>query len=161
MRVLSSSESQKLENRRRQFGAFCQEIAPVLSDFADRLGLPNPETITANPEAFLEPIEAFMKDQQITDENRIWIVARLAYFIGQTLIQRLGGEWKLNEHPDSRFFLRYVVGQIPGVANPNATVDPFMVANTFLAEPPGRSLTRIISEAEHEIGTYWDALGTS
>lgn len=161
MRELTVDERQTLEKRRQGFDAFVLEIAPVLSDFADRLGLQKPDTIAANPEAFLEPLDDFMRNQVITDENRIWIAARLAYFIGQIIIQRLGGEWLLNEHPNSRFFLQYVVGRIPGVRNPNATVDPFAVAATFLAERPGRSLTRIISEAEKEVQAYWDDLGTS
>lgn len=136
-------------------------MAPVLTDFADRLGLQNPETIVTNPNAFLEFIDDFMKSQVITDEDRIWILARLAYFIGQIFIQRFGGDWILNEIPESRFFLRYVIGEIPGVRNPFTTMDPFTAASDYLAEPPGRSLIDAISEAERELGTHWDGLGTS
>jgi hypothetical protein len=109
----------------------------------------------------LDAVDDFMKDQVITDEDRVWILARMAYFVGQVLIQRLGGEWLINEHPHSRFFLRYVIGRVPGVRSPNATVDPFAVASAFLAEPPGRSLRAIVAEAEREVQAYWDGLGTS
>lgn len=151
MRELSTAEHEILDKRRREFGGFVSEIAPVLSDFAERLGLANPGAIVTNPKAFLEDIDKFMRDQSITEEDRIWIIARLAYFIGQIFIQRFGGEWLLNERTDSRFFLRYVVGRFPMITNPEVTVDPLTVASDFLVLPPGRSLERIILEATEEI----------
>ena len=161
MRELSTSELETLEKRRQEFRAFVREMGPVLEDFADRLGLQDPYRIVSDPERFLDSIEAFMRNQVVGDEDRTWIAARLSYFIGQVLIQRLGGEWLVNENPASRFFLHYVIGRIPGVRNQNATVDPLAVAAAFLAEPPGRNLSRIISEAQKEIQTYWDDLGSS
>jgi hypothetical protein len=161
MRQLTANETELLEKRRRGFHAFVQEIGPVLADFAVRLGLQNPETISTNPGAFLEDIDAFMKAQTVADEDRIWITARLAYFIGQILIHRLGGEWMVNENPISKYFLHYVIGHVPGVRNPNATIDPLVVVSTFLAQPPGRSLVDIVSEVQHEVSTYWDELGAS
>jgi hypothetical protein len=154
MRELTPPERQTLEKRRLEFDKFVQEAAPVLSDFAKRLGLENPQSIAVNPEAFLEPIDDFMKDQVIMDDDRIWIVARLAYFIGQILIQRFGGEWLLNERPDSRFFLQYVVGRFPSTSNPNVTIDPLRIASEFLAAPSGRSLERTITEAIEEFLTH-------
>jgi hypothetical protein len=151
MRELTICERDTLARRREEFPAFIQEMSPVLTDFAERLGLQKPHTIMENPETFLETIEDFLKDQIVTEEDRAWIVARLAYFIGQIFIQRFGGEWLLNEHPNSKFFLQYVVGRFPIVPNENATVDPFAVAISFLAQPVGRSLERSIAEAEREI----------
>jgi hypothetical protein len=160
-RQLTATELETLEKRRLGFDPFVQEIAPVLCEFAHLLRLPNPETITKDPDAFLEAIDDFMRNQVISDENRVWAMARIAYFIGQLSIQRLGGEWMLNEHPNSRFFLQYVIGRMPGVRNPNAMIAPFVIASEYLAQPPARNLTRIISEAEKELQAYWDALGDS
>jgi len=144
------NEHLTLDRRRREFAVFLEEMEPVLSDFAGRLGLPNPNTATTEPEKFLEPVDAFMKEQIISDEDRIWILARVAYLIGQVLNQRLEGTWLLNENPNSLFFLRYVVGRFKRVRNPQATVDPFDVSTAFLSQPPGRSLAGIISEVEQE-----------
>ena len=150
MQELTSVDHRTLDRRRGEFAVFLEEIEPVLSDFADRLGLPNPSSAATAPEKFLEPIDAFMKDQIITNEDRIWILARLAYLIGQVLNQRLEGTWLLNENPNSLLFLRYVVGRFKRVKNPQATVAPFDVATAFLSQPQGRSLAGIISEVEHE-----------
>lgn len=150
MRRLTETEQRTLDRRRREFAVFIEEMEPVLSDFVDRLGLPNPKTAATASEAFLEPIDAFMGNQVISNDDRVWIVTRLGYLIGQILNQRLGGTWLVNDNPNSLLFLRYVVGRFERVKNPQATVDPFDVATAFVSQPPGRSLSGIISEVEQE-----------
>jgi hypothetical protein len=74
----------------------------------------------------------------------VWIVARLAYFIGELLIARLGGGiWKLNEMPETRTFLHYVV-EFPRAAIPRAMVAPFELAAAFVDTPAPRSLTALV-----------------
>src|SRR5215211_1880800 len=102
MRELTPTEQETLQKRRQGFDGFVHEVTPILVDFADRLGLENPNTIADKPDDFLDPIDDFMKGQIIEEEDRVWTITRLGYFIGQVLIQRLGGEWLLNEHPGSR-----------------------------------------------------------
>jgi hypothetical protein len=89
--------------------------------------------------------------QTIEPSDRISLLSRLGYFIGEYLVQRLNGNWFLNELPDSRYFSRYVVGYFARASNPKAMVDPFEVGNAFIAEPPGRSLSNLLSSVEKEI----------
>ena len=84
---------------------------PVLADFAERLCLPDAPMIVANPDRFLRPVSDFMRDQEIGEDDHVWIHTRIGYLIGEVVVQRLGCHWFLNEVPDSRYFLRYVVGQ--------------------------------------------------
>jgi len=151
MRELTPDEQAKLKRQAERLEQFLAELMPVLADFAERLGLPNAVMIVANPESFLEPTDDFMKDQVIETEDREWIMARLGYFIGEVLVQRFGGGWFLSDTPYSRFFLRYVVGKFEGGVNRRAMIDPFLVADTYLAEPPGRSLPSFLKEVEAEV----------
>ena len=151
MRELTEDEQGELDRRRARIDAFLAERMPVLCEFAQRLELCDPPMIVADPDRFLPSIDAYMRNQVVTPEDRVWILTRLGYLIGEVLIQRLSGSWFLNEIPDSRYFLRYVVGRFAGAPNPAAMVDPFQAAEVYLSQPPGRSLSAIVKEAEDEL----------
>ena len=151
MRQLTEHEQSERNRRRVGMNAFLAERMPVLSDFAHRLELRDPPLIVADPERFLPSIDAYMKNQVVTPEDRIWILTRLGYLIGEVLIQRLSGSWFLNEIPDSLYFLRYVVGSFSGASNPAAMVDPFHIADVYLSQPPGRSLAAVVKQVEDEL----------
>lgn len=107
--------------------------------------------IVADPERYLASIDAYMRDQIVRPDDRVWALTRIGYFVGEVLIQRVSGCWLLNEFPHSRTFLRYVVGQFAGAADQGVMVDPFEVAAAFVDQPPGRSLAAILGEIETEI----------
>ena len=151
MRDLTEHEQDERDRRRAGIDAFLAERMPVLSDFAQRLKLRDAPMIVADPGRFLPSIDAYLKDQVVTPEDRVWILTRLGYLIGEALVQRLSGSWFLNETPDSRYFLRYVVGRFAGAANPAAMVDPFQVADACLSQPPGRSLSDTVRQVEDEL----------
>lgn len=151
MRELTDREIAERDLRREEFERFIAERMPVLADFADALGLKQPTMIVAQPEHYLPSIDLFMEKQVIRPDDRNWILTRIGYFIGELLVDRLGGCWFLNEIADSRYFLRYVVGQFARVQNPNAMVDPFYVAVVFVDQPPGRRLAALVQEVEAEL----------
>lgn len=93
-------------------------------------------------------MDAFIKEQVIDCDNRAWIVARMGYLIGEWLVQRFGGCWFVNDIPDSRYFARYGAGRFARIRNQNATVDPMAVADAYVSEPPGRSLTATLRKLE-------------
>jgi hypothetical protein len=152
MRKLTENERAEVSCRRAGFDRFLEERMPVLKDFMDRLELPNPAMVLVEAERYLAPLDQWIKDQVVSPDDRIWILTRLGYFIGEFLVQRLGGHWFLNDIPDSRFFGRYVVGRFHRITNSNAMVDPFQVAEAFLHELPGRSLSHILAQVESELG---------
>ncbi len=146
---MTAEEKKLLAERRAGFDEFYEEMMPVLTEFAEDLKLPEPAMIVAQPDHYLTAIAEFVRPPSIEkEEDRIWITTRLGYFIGEVLIQRLGGSWFLNEQPESRYFLRYVVGEFDDGTRPNAMVDPFEAADGFIANPPGRDLRQFIGEIE-------------
>lgn len=151
MRELTPDEQALRDRRRAGFEAFFQESMPVLVEFMNNLELPEPHMVLRDPDRFLAPVDAWMRNQEVAAEDRVWILTRLGYFIGQLLNARHGGHWFLNEVPDSRYFLRYVVGRFTRIPNPNAMVDPFHVADVYLSQPAGRSLSAFVNEVEQEL----------
>jgi len=151
LRELTEDERETLARRREGFDGFVAERMPVLADFAKGLALDEPAMIVADPQRYLPAIDAFMRSQTILEEDRFWILTRIGYFVGEVLVQRLGGCWLLNEVPDTRSFLRYVVGSFARVENPNAMVDPFQAVFPFLIEPVGRDLTGLLAQVEAEL----------
>lgn len=148
MRELLAEERILRDHRRANFDDFLAERMPVLADFAEALGLQDPAMIVADPERYLPSVDAYMATQVVEPNDRVWILTRIGYFVGEIMVQRLGGCWVLNEIPDSRFFLRYVVGEFVSVPNPNAMVDPFDAAAAFVDEPPGRRLSVLLASVE-------------
>ena len=116
-----------------------------------RLGLADPHLVLLEPERFLEPLDAFLREQTIADEDRPWIHTRIGYFIGELFVCRFEGCWFLNEEDASCHFLRYVVGRFTKLTDKKAIVEPFAVANDYLAQPPGRNLLGSIGQIEREI----------
>jgi hypothetical protein len=138
LRDLNSDEKALIENRRLRFDLFLAERMPVLTDFMLRLELPNPAMVLVEADKYLAALDEWLRDQHVDPNEKTWLVTRLGYFIGEYLVQRLDGCWNLNEIPDSRYFGRFVVGSFSHASNQNAMIDPFVVADACIAEPPGR-----------------------
>jgi hypothetical protein len=153
MREPTDEERALLEHRRHRFEGFLEERMPVLKDFMERLQLPNPAMVLLEADRYLPPLDQWMKTQDVPAEDRVWIITRIGYFVGEWLVQRFGGYWFLNDIPDSRYFGRYVVGRFSRIKlqNPDTMVDPFQVAADYISEPPGRSLSKILGVVEEQL----------
>lgn len=156
MRELTATEVELRTKRRKAFRSFVADIKPAIMEFAEFVGVENPQTAVEQPEKFLKVLEAFLKAEEISEleqKDKEWLHLKLMYFIGQLLLDRYGGIWFLNENPESKSFLRYVVGYFEkGSVPKDLSVDPFSVAEDFIAQPPGRSLISSIKEVEEEMG---------
>jgi hypothetical protein len=148
---VTNEQRELMERRRAGFDQWLAERLPVLHHFAAALELPTPSLIVAEPERYLPPIDAWLRDQVIESDDWVWIVTRVGYFIGEVLIHRFGGCWLVCDAPDSRFFARHVVGRLHRVSNPAAITDPFEIATAYLKQPPGRSLVAILEEVCAEL----------
>ena len=148
MRELNENEKTLRIRRRAGFDAFFEESRPVLVDFVQRLGLPEPHTVLLYAARFLPAIADWVKDQVVEPEDKTWIVTRLGYFIGEVLNQAWAGHWFLDEDLDSPFFLHYVVGQFARSSDINIRVSPFILADHFVSEPNGRNLEQLVAGVE-------------
>lgn len=148
---MTSEQQELLSRRRAEFDQWLFERMPVLRDFAATLELPDPALIVADPERYLPAINAWLREQVIDPEDENWLVVRVGYFVGEVLVQRFGGCWRVCDACSSRFFARYVVGQFTQIPNPAAIVDPIEVAMAYLSEAPGRSLVGILNGVSEEL----------
>lgn len=151
MRALSDSEKDVLTKRRQAFGAFLEERMPVMASFAEQLEIYPASRIVSDPSSCIEPIARFVRYQSIEPEDRVRLITRLGYYIGELLIQRCGGCWGINELPGTRFFLRYVVWQFARPINPNAQLDPFEIAAVLLDSPADKDLRGVIDAVLKEL----------
>lgn len=155
MRELTSQEIEIRTQRRKAFHNFVVGIKPAILEFAEFVGVENPQTAVDQPEKFLQVLEIFLKSENINaidHEAKETLHLMLMYFIGQLLLHRYGGIWFLNENPEAKSFLRYVVGYFERAnVSKKIFVDIFSVAEDFLAQPPERSLISTIKEVEEEI----------
>jgi hypothetical protein len=151
MRALTPKETEELERRRARFEQFLADRMPVLAEFAELLELQNPTMIVADPDLYLPSVDMYMRRQVVLPEDRASVILVLGYLIGEVLVQRLSGGWLLNDIPDSRYFLRYVVGQFARAGNPNAMADPFEAAIIVIDEPSAGGLTAVVAEVERAL----------
>ena len=141
-----------LRNRREKREQFLNERMPVLVEFCKALDFPEPHRVLTTPSIFLSGVNQWVAQQNLENtcqEDRVWLITRLGYFIGECLVEEFGGYWFLDENPDSRWYTSYVVGKFPRC--PNARVDPFRVAMEAVERPTGQTLDLLVRELTGEI----------
>jgi hypothetical protein len=140
-----------IEARKSQFPSFLAERMPVLVDFAERLGFAEPYRILNEPALFLPGLDAWLQRQEVSSDDRAWLLARLAYYVGEYLVVRYSGSWSVNDIEGSRYFGRYVVGNFAKVSNRHAQVDPYEIGMDALKTSPPTSLAIILNHVEGEL----------
>lgn len=144
-------EMEILKRRQSGFAQFFSELMPVLADFIERLGLPQPAMVIAEPDMYVDGVAQFFANQIVEEEDRVWAITRLGYFIGELLNKRFGGCWYVNDDPEASTFSRYVVGQFQCCDNKKLSIDPMDAANRFLSEPMGRNFRQLLVDIETEM----------
>lgn len=137
-----------IELQKEKFGQFTKERLPVLHAFSQGLGFSNSHEILNNPKSFLSSIDEWLAQQEIEEENKVWLATRIGYFIGEYFIEKYDGCWSVCEASDSRYYGYFVVGEFSGFNNTAALFDPMGAAFELTSTPKGRSLVGIIKEIE-------------
>lgn len=146
--MLSQQAATPVE-RQQKFDHFYAELAPVLVDFIDVLGIDPATEVLKQAGEYLPFVEKALQDMAIADEeDRKWLLVRMMYFIGEYFAQQYGGYWFVNETPGSRLFGRCVVGKFSKFAKGNLMVDPFEIAQTYVDSPMPRRLTGLVAGIE-------------
>lgn len=151
MREPGPGERETLVERQASLERMLSERMPVLADFFQRLGHTDGAMVLVEAPRFVGPLDAFLRQQVITQEDRAWILARVAYFVGEYLVQRHGGIWFVDDDAESRHFLRIVVGRFSDGTNSVARIDPFEVAAALVDHRPPRSLAGTLEGIEAEL----------
>lgn len=147
MTTSSSENSTLVRDRKVQLRQMMAELGPTLVEFLGVLQHPNPNVVLSNPGACVLHVDQWLSSQAVVPESRTWLLARVAYFIGEVLRREYGGDWGVDEVPSSPWFGHILVGNQNGPES--QTADPFALAARLVDDGPGRSLIGCLS-MEHD-----------
>ncbi|MDU9028725.1 hypothetical protein [Pseudomonas mediterranea] len=133
------SPEQLLARRIAGFDAFKLERLPVLHDFCKSLGFDQPYEVLNTPQKFLPELDSGFRNAVISNENRVWFITRIGYYIGEYLATVYDGCWQVDEDHASPTFGRYIVGNF-SFDDAASKVDPFEIAQKYADTPMPRSL---------------------
>ncbi|ONH54207.1 hypothetical protein SAMN04490182_5655 [Pseudomonas cedrina] len=136
-----------LDRRAAGFAAFKSERMPVLHKFCESLGFDQPHEVLIEPKKFLPLLDDGFQHAVISEENRVWFVTRIGYYIGEYLISLFDGCWLLDDDPLSPSFAKYVVGDFSIEGVKAKVVDPFEIAQRYAITPAPRFLRQEIETA--------------
>lgn len=141
-----------IEQRKANFQQFYGELIPVLVDFVGKLGIDPAHEVLHNAGQFAPLLGTALRSMTVeSTEDRLWLVTRMGYFIGEYFAQKHGGCWFVNEVPDSRYFGRYVVGHFASLGDALPMIDPFLVAQAYVDETVPRSLESLLATVDVEL----------
>lgn len=149
---MTTQQQQLLDKRKRDFPVFYEQLIPSLVDFIEMMGIsPSHEVLKSAP-MFVPLLSTALQNLECVDEqDKIWLLTRLGYFIGEYFTQKYSGAWYLNENPTSRYFARYVVGKFSVESERELNIDPFIIAEAYISTATPRDLESIMNEAEQEL----------
>ncbi|MBC3300068.1 hypothetical protein H0Z09_02925 [Pseudomonas sp. SWRI18] len=136
-----------LARRVAEFPAFRSERLPVLHKFCESLGFDQPHEVLLEPKKILFQLDSRFQNADINEEDQVWFVTRIGYYIGEYLTSLFGGYWLLDEDLSSSSFARYVVGDFSTAGVKINIVDPFEIAQRYATTPAPRFLRQEIETA--------------
>ena len=146
---MSSQQATTAVERQATLDHFYAELAPVLVDFSDALGLEPPQEVLTQAGHYLPYVEKALAEMAIADaDDRSWLLLRMMYFVGEYFAQQYGGCWYVEETAGSRLFGRCVVGKFRQNAKGDLAIDPFEIASAYVDVPCPRQLSPLVAAAE-------------
>lgn len=144
---MPNENAAQLAARQANFTVFHQELAQVLVDFIGRIGIEPAAPVLKQAAQYVPLVEQALRDMAVADEaDRTWLTARIAYFVGEVFVQQYDGCWYVNDAPGSPRHARYVVGKFATPAHAAMPVDPFELAQAYVAAPLPRGLATLLAD---------------
>jgi len=149
---MTPEQKQLLDKRKEDFPAFYEQLIPSLVDFVGKMGISPAHEVLKNAPMFVPLLSTALQNLDVVDEqDKVWLLTRLGYFIGEYFTQKYSGAWYPNENPASRYFARYVVGKFNMNSERELNLDPFMLAEAYISAAMPRALEPLLDEAEQEL----------
>jgi hypothetical protein len=149
---MHSNDALVLEKRKSEFDDFYKGLIPALVEFVDRMGIRPAHEVLNHAVQYAPHLASALRDMTVDDEqDRIWLLTRMGYFIGEYFAQKYGGCWYVNDIAGSRYFARFVVGQFARLGKPGVMLDPFEVAQAYVDTKAPRQLDMLLSEVETQL----------
>ena len=143
---ICEADTELLAQRLAGFAVFKAERLPVLHQFVEAIGGENAYEVLNTPAKFMPLLERSFNSLVVEDHNRVWLITRIGYFIGEYLLAAYDGCWQVDQDPRSTAYARYVVGDFSCAPLPGLSVDPFAIAQRYVDGPLPRSLAREIEQ---------------
>ena len=144
-------DNELIQRRKTELDKFVTESFSVIVDFADRLGTNEPHKVLTDfnclKDFIFVTVNDFMKSQVVEQNDRIWIIARIGYLLGEYFKEKYSGYWTVNENRNSKQFGHYVIFAKSPNTNAMYPIDVFSAAAEFIDQ----NLTSLIKEIEEEI----------
>ena len=148
-------DKELIEKRKAELGKFVSGSFSVIVDFADKLGITDPHKVLMDinclEDFMFTKVHDFMKSQDIKQDDRIWIITRIGYLLGEYFKEKYSGYWTVNENKNSKQFGHYVIFAKSHKTNAMYPIDVFSAAKEFIDQNPDRNLIALIKEIEGEI----------
>ncbi|PHN30061.1 hypothetical protein AO242_19555 [Pseudomonas sp. ICMP 561] len=135
-----------LARRVAGFDSFKAERMPVLHEFCKTLGFDQPHEVLNRPERFLSLLDRGFMNTVVSEENRVWLITRIGYYIGEYLVCLYDGLWLVDKDPSSPSFAKYVVGDFSFEGVSTQVVDPFEMARRYVDTSVPRFLKQEIEK---------------
>lgn len=149
---MTPEQKQLLDKRKKDFPVFYVQLIPSLVDFIGKMSISPAHEVLKNAPVFVPLLSTALQNLDVVDEqDKVWLLTRLGYFIGEYFTQKYSGAWYPNENPTSRYFARYVVGKFSMKSERELNLDPFMLAEAYISTATPRSLEPLLHEAEQEL----------
>jgi hypothetical protein len=145
-----------LKQRKENFTQFYEELIPSLADFVEKMGIFPGHVVLKQAVDCAPFLSRALEHMEISSqEDRLFLLSRVGYFVGEYFAQKYGGAWYVNEIEGSRYYARYVVGKFWQAVNPNVMVDPFLIAEDYVQQSVPRNLQALLVETETELKPYF------
>jgi len=151
---MTAEEARLINRRKADFGKFYSELLPALVDFVEKMGITPAHEVLKQANQYVPYLERALQNMAVGDEaDRVWLVTRLGFFVGEYFVQKYGGCWYVNDISGSTYCGRYVVGQFSTLNNSALMLDPFEIAQAYVNEPMPRTLARLLEEVDSELAS--------
>jgi hypothetical protein len=149
---MTSDEMILLEKRKQGFDKFYTELIPTLVEFVGNMGVNPAHEVLKNAVQFAPYLDRALENMAIADDqDKIWLLTRMGYFVGEYFAQKYGGSWYVNEIEGSRYFGRYVVGNFSRLGNAALMLDPFLISQVYVDEAVPRHLEKLLTQVDAEL----------
>lgn len=146
---MSPEQARKLRERQDDFDDFYQSLMPGLVEFVELMGVTPAHFVLKQAAQYVPHIEKATKDLAVkSEEERIFFVMRMGWFIGEIFVQKFRGCWFVDDLPESDYFASYVIGQFKPPINPMLRIDPFSMAKEYVDSRRPRKLAALLRQVE-------------
>nr|WP_294780457.1 hypothetical protein [uncultured Flavobacterium sp.] len=140
-----------LEKRKANLDTFYKDLLFELVNFIKHLEIKDAHIVLKQAFLFVDDLDIFFKNIMIVNEDeRIWLITRIGYFVGEYFVQKYQGCWIVCEVTNSSYFGRYVIGDFAAFED-NRIFDPFEVAQMYVGTSIPRQLNTLLKEIDSDL----------